>query len=143
LPRRSTGARTALGPGAAARLSAPGQPSAAATGRRTRRRDGSVPWPAAAVRRAAAQVRRARTQHRARRRWRGHPERRADAGSGAAVTAGQREPHAAMVVMKFGGTSVKDAQAMRRVAGIVARETARSGAPIVVVSAMSGVTDQL
>src|SRR5690606_27916552 len=39
--------------------------------------------------------------------------------------------------------SVKDAQAMRRVAGIVARETARSGAPIVVVSAMSGVTDQL
>lgn len=45
--------------------------------------------------------------------------------------------------MKFGGTSVKDAEAMRRVAGIVARETARSSAPIVVVSAMSGVTDQL
>lgn len=48
-----------------------------------------------------------------------------------------------MVVMKFGGTSVKDADAIQRVARIVAREAARTGAPVVVVSAMSGVTDQL
>src|SRR5688572_27452923 len=48
-----------------------------------------------------------------------------------------------MVVMKFGGTSVKDPDAIRRLAGIVAREQAVSGAPVVVVSAMSGITDQL
>lgn len=48
-----------------------------------------------------------------------------------------------MVVMKFGGTSVKDAEAIQRLARIVAREAARSGPPVVVVSAMSGVTDQL
>lgn len=46
-----------------------------------------------------------------------------------------------VVVMKFGGTSVADAAAIRRVAGIVAAERAR--APVVVVSAMSGVTDRL
>lgn len=49
----------------------------------------------------------------------------------------------AMVVMKFGGTSVQDAAAIRRVSRIVAREAERSGPPVVVVSAMSGVTDQL
>jgi aspartate kinase len=48
-----------------------------------------------------------------------------------------------MVVMKFGGTSVKDVEAIQRVAGIVAREASRGAAPVVVVSAMSGVTDQL
>ncbi|MCC6162258.1 MAG: aspartate kinase [Acidobacteria bacterium] len=48
-----------------------------------------------------------------------------------------------MVVMKFGGTSVKDADAIRRLAGIVSRESRVSGAPVVVVSAMSGITDQL
>ena len=48
-----------------------------------------------------------------------------------------------MVVMKFGGTSVKDPEAIRRLARIVAREQAISGVPVVVVSAMSGITDQL
>jgi aspartate kinase len=48
------------------------------------------------------------------------------------------------VVMKFGGTSVADADAIRRLIAIVAAEAARSGAPpVVVVSAMSKVTDQL
>ena len=43
--------------------------------------------------------------------------------------------------MKFGGTSVADAEAFRRVAAIV--ETRRERQPVVVVSAMSGVTDAL
>ena len=47
------------------------------------------------------------------------------------------------VVMKFGGTSVGSAEAMSQTAAIVA-EQARQGAPLViVVSAMSGVTDAL
>lgn len=45
------------------------------------------------------------------------------------------------IVMKFGGTSVADAAALENVAGIVAGE--REAAPVVVVSAMSGVTDAL
>ncbi|HJS23345.1 MAG TPA: lysine-sensitive aspartokinase 3 [Pyrinomonadaceae bacterium] len=43
--------------------------------------------------------------------------------------------------MKFGGTSVADAAAFENVARIVASE--RASAPVVVVSAMSGVTDAL
>ena len=45
------------------------------------------------------------------------------------------------IVMKFGGTSVADAAAFENVARIVARE--RAAFPVVVVSAMSGVTDVL
>lgn len=45
------------------------------------------------------------------------------------------------IVMKFGGTSVADATAFENVARIVAGE--RAAAPVVVVSAMSGVTDAL
>src|SRR6185436_17938635 len=45
------------------------------------------------------------------------------------------------VVMKFGGTSVADAAAFENVARIVANE--RDAMPIVIVSAMSGVTDSL
>lgn len=45
------------------------------------------------------------------------------------------------VVLKFGGTSVKDAAAMRRVAAITERERGRR--PVVVTSACSGVTDSL
>ncbi|MPY88428.1 MAG: aspartate kinase [Luteitalea sp.] len=48
-----------------------------------------------------------------------------------------------MVVMKFGGSSVKDADAMRRVADIVRRGQDRGRGSLVVVSAMSRVTDQL
>jgi len=46
-----------------------------------------------------------------------------------------------MIVMKFGGTSVGSAEAMRRVGEIVAAR--RPLAPIVVVSAVSGVTNKL
>jgi aspartate kinase len=46
-----------------------------------------------------------------------------------------------MIVMKFGGTSVEDAKAIERVAGIVKARLSQS--PVVVVSAMAKVTDQL
>jgi aspartate kinase len=49
-----------------------------------------------------------------------------------------------MVVQKFGGTSVADADAIRRLIAIVRSARARDGrGPAVVVSAMSGVTDAL
>src|SRR4029079_7473915 len=50
------------------------------------------------------------------------------------------------VVMKFGGTSVADAEAIRRLIGIVRGQRAKSpavDAPVVVVSALAGVTDKL
>jgi aspartate kinase len=48
------------------------------------------------------------------------------------------------IVMKFGGTSVADAEAIARVVGIVKAARASSGLPpVVIVSAMSGVTDRL
>ena len=50
------------------------------------------------------------------------------------------------VVMKFGGTSVADPDAINRLIGIVERQKAKSTrdtAPIVVVSALAGVTDKL
>src|SRR5277367_5944463 len=47
------------------------------------------------------------------------------------------------LVMKFGGTSVEDAVAIDRTARIVASRRARGVLPIVVVSAMAKVTDQL
>jgi aspartate kinase len=47
------------------------------------------------------------------------------------------------VVMKFGGTSVEDAVAIDRTAKIVASRRAQGVLPIVVVSAMAKVTDQL
>jgi len=46
-----------------------------------------------------------------------------------------------MIVMKFGGTSVEDAKAIDRAAEIVRGRLAQR--PVVVVSAMSKVTDQL
>ena len=45
-----------------------------------------------------------------------------------------------MIVMKFGGTSVTDVEAVRRVAGVVGRE---KKARLVVVSALAKVTDGL
>src|ERR671918_364205 len=49
-----------------------------------------------------------------------------------------------MVVQKFGGTSVADPAAIRRLIEIVRTARARDGrGPAVVVSAMSGVTDAL
>ncbi len=50
-------------------------------------------------------------------------------------------PGAAMIVMKFGGTSVEDASAIDRAAAIVLER--RPQKPVVVVSAMAKVTDQL
>jgi aspartate kinase len=47
------------------------------------------------------------------------------------------------LVMKFGGTSVADATAMRQVSRIVASAAQRGDRIVVVVSAMSGVTDAL
>jgi aspartate kinase len=47
------------------------------------------------------------------------------------------------VVMKFGGSSVVDAPAIERVISIVARELHLGATPIVVVSALGGVTDRL
>jgi len=48
-----------------------------------------------------------------------------------------------LVVMKFGGTSVEDAAAILRTAGIVAGRVAKGLQPVVVVSAMAKVTDLL
>ena len=48
-----------------------------------------------------------------------------------------------LVVMKFGGTSVEDQVAIERTAAIVAGRVANGKNPVVVVSAMSKVTDQL
>jgi aspartate kinase len=48
-----------------------------------------------------------------------------------------------VVVMKFGGTSVEDPAAISRTAAIVAGRVALGKQPVVVVSAMSKVTDQL
>jgi aspartate kinase len=48
-----------------------------------------------------------------------------------------------LVVMKFGGTSVEDPAAIGRTAAIVAGRVAQGKSPVVVVSAMAKVTDQL
>ncbi len=48
-----------------------------------------------------------------------------------------------LVVMKFGGTSVEDPAAIARTAAIVAGRVAAGKKPVVVVSAMARVTDQL
>lgn len=49
----------------------------------------------------------------------------------------------ALITMKFGGTSVGNPEAITSVAGIVGDEVRRGNQVIVVVSAMSGVTDAL
>ncbi len=48
-----------------------------------------------------------------------------------------------LVVMKFGGTSVEDPAAIGRTAAIVSGRMAQGKSPVVVVSAMAKVTDQL
>ncbi|MGE5204906.1 MAG: aspartate kinase [Chlamydiota bacterium] len=53
---------------------------------------------------------------------------------------GGQERSSGAVVLKFGGTSVEDAAALRRVIGIVSRQARPA---LVVVSALAGVTDQL
>ena len=49
----------------------------------------------------------------------------------------------ALFTMKFGGTSVGSAEAISNVVGIVQDEVGRGNQVVVVVSAMSGVTDTL
>ncbi len=48
-----------------------------------------------------------------------------------------------VVVMKFGGTSVEDPAAIGRTAAIVAGRVSLGKKPVVIVSAMAKVTDQL
>lgn len=48
-----------------------------------------------------------------------------------------------MLVMKFGGTSVGSAERFLTIVDIVRKTSEEHGAPVVVVSAMSGVTDLL
>jgi len=52
-------------------------------------------------------------------------------------------PAAPLVVSKFGGSSVADAERIRRVAGVIARERADGADVVVVVSAMGDTTDEL
>jgi len=52
-------------------------------------------------------------------------------------------PHPAIVVMKFGGTSVEDATAIKRTVSIVKGRHDAGLQPVVVVSAMAKVTDTL
>jgi aspartate kinase len=52
-------------------------------------------------------------------------------------------PAGPLVVSKFGGSSVADADRIRRVAGLMARERARGAQVVVVVSAMGDTTDEL
>jgi aspartate kinase len=54
-----------------------------------------------------------------------------------------RHESRSIVVMKFGGTSVQDSTAIGRLIDIVKSRRDRKLSPVVVVSAMSGVTDQL
>src|ERR1017187_8565699 len=53
------------------------------------------------------------------------------------------EARTGLVVMKFGGTSLEDAKAMLRTAAIVRGRREKGLSPVVVVSAMAKVTDQL
>ena len=46
-----------------------------------------------------------------------------------------------MIIMKFGGSSIKDAAAMQKAAAIVSNQIDKN--PIVVLSALGGVTDKL
>src|SRR6185437_7334647 len=59
------------------------------------------------------------------------------------MSAKRTSAHPEVVVMKFGGTSVEDATAILRTASIVESRVAKGLLPVVVVSAMAKVTDQL
>jgi aspartate kinase len=55
----------------------------------------------------------------------------------------QNEKDMALIVAKFGGTSVADVQRIENAAGKIQKEVERGNKVVVVVSAMSGVTNQL
>jgi aspartate kinase len=65
------------------------------------------------------------------------------AATAAAAFSGPEHPAMARIVMKFGGTSVADLDRIRNVAARVQREVKAGHEVAVVVSAMSGVTNQL
>src|ERR1035437_9625574 len=120
---------------AAYRVGASAGSPATAPGSQSRQWHGGDRWPPAPLRRARLEVYRALAQHHSRSRRSHHSQRR---------TAGQPgEIRMSLVVMKFGGTSVEDATAIRRTASIVAGRVALGKQPVVVVSAMAKVTDQL
>jgi diaminopimelate decarboxylase/aspartate kinase len=52
-------------------------------------------------------------------------------------------PHASWIVLKFGGTSVSNAQNWRNIAAVVGDRLAANLRPVVVHSALSGITDRL
>ena len=62
---------------------------------------------------------------------------------GPSLLTNDEHPRMKLVVMKFGGTSVEDAVAIDRTAAIVAGRVAAGKSPVVVVSALAKVTDQL
>src|SRR6185312_6243407 len=62
---------------------------------------------------------------------------------GSSLLTNDGHPRMKLVVMKFGGTSVEDAVAIDRTAAIVAGRVAAGKSPVVVVSALAKVTDQL
>src|SRR6185437_2434916 len=62
---------------------------------------------------------------------------------GSSLLTNDGHPRMKLVVMKFGGTSVEDAVAIDRTAAIVAGRVADGKSPVVVVSALAKVTDQL
>src|SRR5579885_1419016 len=69
--------------------------------------------------------------------------RTARATSGCCARRSAREGSMALVVQKFGGTSVADLDRIRHVAGRIAQARARGAEVLVVVSAMAGETNRL
>ena len=142
-------------PIAAGRVQRCRRPAAAAAGPHARQRDGGYCGPFAPLLSAGLEVRRPLTQHHSRWRGCGGVEWRVPGCAGQACSpdkearSAQRYPRSRgcvrmkPVVMKFGGTSVEDATAILRTAKIVAGRLARGQRPVVVVSAMAKVTDQL
>src|SRR5207237_7992866 len=137
---RARAAHRAAEPG---RVDAAERPAAAAARRRARRRNGGERRTRPQVPRARREVRRTRPQYNPGRGRGGGAERGADGGRGPAggrLMADLTGP----IVMKFGGTSVADADAIVRVIRIVKAARVSSGLPpVVIVSAMSGVTDRI
>ena len=64
-------------------------------------------------------------------------------GSGSLVVGLEREYHMKLIVQKFGGSSVRDAQRLRNVAAIIADTRKRGNDLIVVLSAQGNTTDEL
>jgi aspartate kinase len=70
-------------------------------------------------------------------------QRRGESGAPTLSDLKDEKARMSLVVMKFGGTSVEDATAIGRTADIVAARVSAGKKPVVVVSAMAKVTDQL